>query len=1093
MTEGEDHHVRGAEGTGASTPLDPFDDVVIDLTDPVAVSIGGTTGHGPAVLAVVIAEHTEPHLGEVLMAVADQSYSNLRVTVLDATGEADVEDRFGHCCPGAEFVPSDRRGFAAVANWALEHVSAAEFPFLLFVKDDTALAPGAVSYLVEEMFRSNAGIVGPKLVDWHDPGKLLAVGYGADRRGRRIDLIEPDEFDQDQYAAVADVFVIPSGAQLVRTDLFEALGGFDPVMDAENEDLDLCWRAHIAAARVIVVPPASARQARPTPSKALSLHRYRQRARHRLRTLAVTSSRWSFPRAMAGGIGYLLVVALGNLLRGRPGHSRAALGAIGWNLRHLGSLRRRRRRLRAVRQVGDGEIHALQTRVGPSVDSLVERSVRPTARLADAGRALRQSLVDERQRIGSTVAVFLGLILLFLGLGTFGLVGDSPVVAGQNPILTDGGSLIEQWWTGYRTGGLGGPSAAPVTFAVFGVAAIALAWAPSFLHLVLLIGPLVIAPIGIFRLVRPLGGPRAAMVAATLAVANPLTADAMAAARWDTLVLWAGVPFLLHSACRLIELEPWTRVERPLPSLLVRYGFLTAVLAALAPAAVPLAVLTAGSVALFGFVSGRPSRVGRGILGAVAGVVVPAGLHLPFTLTIMGGEGWPWVIGVESPETEVAHVTDILLFSTGRSSTSVLMWGMLAAASLALLFGRHRRFDAALIGWLSAAVAWTAAWLSISLDTRVLPGADVLLTLGGAGLALAIGASVRSVQTDLKRYGYGWRQFATVAAGLGGVGVLLLGFGHSLDGRYDHPEVGYAEITQLLSAEHGTHRILWLGDPRVVPVDLYTSPAGTEFGITDGGGTTIEDRFKPSVDDVVAEVGVLLDVAEAGDTVRLGRLLAPFGIDYVIHQPQLAPAPYDGPSFPIDPSLDLALANQLDLRRQAGTLNLIVFRNEASRGTAVAVDESFDSSASSLIDLLDTDLTVGRSLVPVERSSTRVVFGPDPELSPGDRILVAMPSDRWQPTGGASAVASTVGGVTLVTVEDPSVPFGLTYEPPASWWMLQIGQLILVASAVVVGSRSADRTPAPFDEPEVRLDLTDSDPLRSVSDGDQPVPAGDRR
>lgn len=240
------------------------------------------------------------------------------------------------------------------------------------------------------------------------------------------------------------------------------------------------------------------------------------------------------------------------------------------------------------------------------------------------------------------------------------------------------------------------------------------------------------------------------------------------------------------------------------------------------------------------------------------------------------------------------------------------------------------------------------------------------------------------MQVDLKRYGYGWRQFATVVAAVGGVAVLLLGFGKALDGRHGHPQVGYAEITSLLDSEVGESRVLWLGDPRVVAAETSDSAvSGVSFAITNAGTTTIQDRYLPDDSQVNGNVGAMIDVAIAGDTFRLGRLLAPFGIDYVVFQPQLAPAPYAGPSFEIDTALARALDDQLDLRRQAGTLNLLVFRNEAASGIAVVVDDSFDESASTVVDLLDIDLSASRSLLPTKRSATSLDFDPDPSLGPG--------------------------------------------------------------------------------------------------------------
>ncbi len=1086
MTEGEDNVDLSDPFTLPWPPDDggffqPLDGE-IDLTDTASSEQAGYADEtlGPAFLAdrpqvhaIVVAEHADAHLAEVLRCLSDQSYDRLVVTVLNATGDNSLETDIGRHLRSARWVdmPHDL-GFAALANWAIENVDETESPFLLFINDDTALAPVALSYLVDEMFRSNAGIVGPKLVDWNDPSKLLAVGFGADRRGRRIDLIEEDEFDQDQYSSVSDVFVIPTGAQLVRSDLFKHLGGFDPVMNGENEDLDFCWRAHTVAARVIVVPRASARIAAPIPSRALDLQQYRERTRHRLRTLGVTTSRWGFPRAMTAALAAIILVSVGNMLRLRPTYARAALGAIPWNLRRVTGLRTRRRELRAIRQVGDSEIHALQSRIGPSVGSLVEQSLRPTARISEWTRSFRRSLLDERQRVGSTVAAFLGLSILMIGLGVWDLIGDNPVVAGSNPILPEGGDLLGQWWSGYRQTGLGAATASPLAFVALGLLALVFAWSPATLYLLLLVGPLVLGAIGTFRLVRPLGGPRSAAIATAIAVANPLTAEAFAAARWETLVLWAFAPFLLISTARLAGLEAWSTRARPLPARVVRYGVLTAVAASFAPAAVFVALLSALSVVLLGLVTGRLFRIGYGAAGAAAAVILPAVLNLRFAREVVSGDGWNWIVGNPSPEESIDGFAELLQFAPGRSSGSWLTWGLIAAASLGLLFGRKGRFEAAILGWIAATVGFVVAWIATSsYQGLAVPGADAILTLSAAGLALGVGVSVRSVQIDLKRYGYGWRQFATLAAMVGGAAVLLLGFGKALDGRHGHPEVGYAEITSLLGSEAAESRILWLGDPRVMSADTSASAdGGVSFAITNGGTTTIQDRFLPKDPQVNGNVGALIDVAVSGDTVRLGRLLAPFGIDYVIFQPQLGPAPYEGPSFEIDPALARALDDQLDLRRQAGTLNLLVFRNEASSGSSLVVDDSFDEAASTVVDLLDIDLSTTRSLDPSRTSATSLDFDPDPSLRPGDRILIAQPAQGWQATGGAGAVVETVGGLTLLRIDDPTVKFGISYGPSTSWWAWAVFQALMVLGAVVVSALSSE-DPTSNDNEGPTLDL----------------------
>jgi GT2 family glycosyltransferase len=184
-------------------------------------------GPAPPVVAVVVTRNPGPFLEEALVALGQQDYPTLTVLVVDAGSELDLTARVAAALPNA-FV---RRlggdpGFAGAANEALAAVEGAAF--FLVCHDDVVLDPTAVRILVEEAYRSNAAIVGPKLVRADEPDVLLEVGRAIDRLGGSHTGIEPGEVDQEQHDAVRDVFYVASAAMLVRVDLFHELDGFDP-------------------------------------------------------------------------------------------------------------------------------------------------------------------------------------------------------------------------------------------------------------------------------------------------------------------------------------------------------------------------------------------------------------------------------------------------------------------------------------------------------------------------------------------------------------------------------------------------------------------------------------------------------------------------------------------------------------------------------------------------------------------------------------------------------------------------------------------------------------------------------------------------
>src|SRR4051794_40441750 len=273
----------------------------------------------PAVVAVVVTNDAGPWFEEGLAALGAQDYPSLSVLVLDNGSTVDPTDRIAGALPGAFVRHCEATGpFATAANEALAAVEGAVF--LLFCHDDVVLDADAARLMVEEAYRSNAGIVGPKVVDHDNPDILLEVGMSVDHYGVPFSGLEPEEVDQEQHDGVRDVFYVSHSAMLVRADLFHELGGFDPATAPGSDDIDLCWRARLAGARVIVAPDSRVRRVRATSVESRSPHtaaELRGESRARIRLLFKSYSGlallWVLPVAFALN----LVEAVGLLLTGR--------------------------------------------------------------------------------------------------------------------------------------------------------------------------------------------------------------------------------------------------------------------------------------------------------------------------------------------------------------------------------------------------------------------------------------------------------------------------------------------------------------------------------------------------------------------------------------------------------------------------------------------------------------------------------------------------------------------------------------------------------------------------------------------------------
>src|SRR5271167_2125130 len=340
----------------------------------------------PAVVAVVVTTDPGPWLEETLSSLAAQDYEEMSVLVLStAEDESEVTERVARVFPDA-FVRQlpGRPGYAAASNEALGMVEGAAF--FLLCHDDVALDPDAVHKLVEESFRSNAGVVSPKFVNWDDPRLLLHVGMTCDKTGAVVDRILEGEVDHGQHDAVRDVFVAPSGFILVRADLFRELNGFDAGIVAMGEDLDLSWRSQVAGSRVVVAPDARVRHreavagglepllaaaGEPKGRHPLTLQSLQRR--HEMRAVLKCYTRLSLlrvlPQAALLAIGEFFVA---RLARDRD-QARAVRGAWRWNFRRLTELSVLRGELAEHRLFPDAEVRRLQVRGSARLSSYFSR------------------------------------------------------------------------------------------------------------------------------------------------------------------------------------------------------------------------------------------------------------------------------------------------------------------------------------------------------------------------------------------------------------------------------------------------------------------------------------------------------------------------------------------------------------------------------------------------------------------------------------------------------------------------------------------------------------------------------------------------
>lgn len=1116
-----------------------------------------TDPSAPPVVAVVVSADPGPWLETALASLAAQDYPNLSILVVDSASGDDPTERVA-AVEGSAYVCrlEHRVGFGRAANEVLNLVDGASH--YLFCHDDVALAPDAVRLMVEEAYRSNAGIVSPKMVDWDDPQLLLAVGAGADRAGVVHPLVEHGELDQEQHDAVRDVFVAPGGAMLVRADLFSALGGYDPEVDQVGEDLDLSWRAHLAGARVLVAPAALVRHLEATRRGMRSGYEgaaggtavFALREQHRVATVLRC---YRLPRLLLGLpllIAYQVIEVMTHLFAGRFGMAWCSAVAPARPLLRPRRLWSSRRRVQACRRVSDGEVAKNQTAgnvrfrnwVRAVLDSRAAASREPVVVLADleaeamalppsrtadpvgvasAAPGLRSAsaveplaapgdplLADEPAgsgapaggrepagsgepgmgsagalslvtsevlnrprrrasshfqpvttadwRVPAAAAGVLGLILL---LGSRGLLGGKLPAIGDMPVAGGGlGSWWSSWWSTWHAAGLGISAPGAPAAGLLAIAATVFFGAVGVLGHVLVLAPLVVGPLGAYRAARWWGSSWGRVAALAVYASVPVPYDAIALGQWQALVAYAAAPWVLSLAIRLSGDDPFapTKLSR-VGGRLVGLGLVVAVVAAFAPSFI-FVIVVVGIALLAGSVVSGTGPAGVRLLGVcLAGALVAAVLLLPWSAATLSSSNATF--GASLGHDGVLTLGHLLRFDAGPIGWDPLGWALLGAAALPLLIGRGWRLAWAGRMWMVAFACFGWAWAG-SRGWVPVPSVEIVLAPAAAALAASAALGAAAFDSDLPGYRFGWRQ---LASGLAGVGLVVAVIPLALaagNGRWDLPSAGPGSILALPSPTRGQFRVLWAGYPPSLPLSSRTLEPSVGYATSFNGLPRGSELWPAGPSAPQRLIGRDLQLAQSGLTTKLGHLLAPFAVLYLVVPNHDGPSGSGSQAVPIPSALLSGLRRQTDLVTVATDPHYTVYRNAAwapavSVLPSAAISASRESGNAAALALQQVDLSrapaaLHRGELPSERGNA----------AGGSRIYVsAEQTSAWRLEAAGHQVRPRRAFGWAMSFKVPAASgtsARLVFRSPVAARLEQVGQIFLWAAALgfmVVDSR----------------------------------------
>jgi GT2 family glycosyltransferase len=197
-------------------------------------------------------------LERCLSALRGQTFRAFEVVLVDNGSDDGSVDFVREVFPECKVLPlGENAGFAAGNNAGARGATG---PYLAFLNNDTEVDPGWLQELVDTAERDvTVGLVTSHIVFMDRPDIVDSAGDGYLRCGGGFKQRHGQPVENRREAR--DVFGACGAAFLIRTELFETLGGFDEDLFMVYEDVDLSYRARLIGARCVFASGALVKHA----------------------------------------------------------------------------------------------------------------------------------------------------------------------------------------------------------------------------------------------------------------------------------------------------------------------------------------------------------------------------------------------------------------------------------------------------------------------------------------------------------------------------------------------------------------------------------------------------------------------------------------------------------------------------------------------------------------------------------------------------------------------------------------------------------------------------------------------------------------
>jgi hypothetical protein len=744
--------------------------------------------------------------------------------------------------------------------------------------------------------------------------------------------------------------------------------------------------------------------------------------------------------------------------------------------------------------VPEREIIGLQERGSARLSSYLRG--RETATYVTDGAPVRRWRTAS---YGPLLAWFLVLTAIVVGSRSF--IDKGVPAVGEFLPLPPAGDLVDAFRSAWDPRGAGASSPAPSGWFTTAMAMVAGLFRSGLAMTVWVLALVVIGAAGAWRLATVFPATRARVAVLVVYVGTPLMPGVLGSGDLEALVWFAVLPWLVHLARRsagidtadpdMVAVDLTDGVIPVARRSWIRFVAGSTVLLGVAAAMAPVTVVlwtVAGLVLALATLLARASAKVAGSIAAltVLSVVGATVLNLPWSTT------WSWssMAGPQVAGGRGDGVLELASLSIDGQVFGVLALALYVPLVAAVAICRAWRLSWAVRG---AGLVVVFGAIAVLADQDLLgvaaPDPRLLLVPVALGLAVAVGSLAGGFGVDVLGRGFGWRQPLVVVAAAAAVVALVPGIVSVGDGQWGAPRTTVPTLVAAsLEADpaEGDYRVLYVGDPRVLPVPAREYRDGIAYALVDDGPLDLTDRWATPTtlaDDVIVDA---LDRIADGTVSRAGRLLAPLGIRYLV-----IPTIDGVESTAADPiavpvGLLDAIGDQLDLGQEFGPPTLEVFANRSWFATTALL--TGEAAAASLAEepgaIVQLPVTPWQPLWPGSDRAAGTPPTPPAAVEPGTVHVAVVEADGWHvELDGVELAARTSFGSTAAFDVAGAGTATLRFDEPTSRTVMIGLQVLLWLVALVAASRAR----SPFDrritdvvDDETLIDLDDDGPDADV-------------